>query len=85
MQSRNEGERWLDRKANVDRVYWSVWVICGLLLLVEPLVHKHGDFPFEDWFGFHGWYGLLACVALVLAARGLRVILKRPEDYYERD
>ena len=80
-----ERPRWLDRPQNVDKVYWGVWVLCALLLAIEPLVHKHGDFAFEEWFGFHGWYGLGACVALVLAAKALRVWLKRPEDFYERD
>lgn len=79
-----ERRRWLDRKENVDKVYWSVWVLCGLLFAAEPLVHKHGEFAFEDWFGFHGLYGFVACVALVIAAKGLRVLLKRPEDYYDR-
>lgn len=79
-----ERPRWLDDKRNVTKVYRSVWVLCGLLLLVEPLVHKHGDFSFEDWFGFHGLYGFVACVALVLAAKALRVVLHRPEDYYDR-
>lgn len=80
-----ERSRWLDRKENVDKVYWGVWVLCALLLAVEPLVHMHADFAFAEWFGFHGWYGFVACVALVLAAKGLRVLLKRPEDFYERD
>lgn len=77
--------RWLDRKENVDKVYWGVWVFCALLFAVEPFVHKHGDFAFESWFGFHGWFGFVACVGLVLAAKLLRIVLKRPEDYYERD
>lgn len=59
--------------------------LCALLLAAEPFVHKHGEFGFEGWFGFHGLFGLVACVALVLAAKGLRRWLKRPEDYYERD
>ena len=79
-----ERRRWLDRPQNVAKVYWAVWIACALLLLVEPLVHKHGELAFEEWFGFHGIYGFVACVALVLAAKALRVILKRPEDYYER-
>lgn len=79
-----ERKRWLDRKENVDKVYWGVWLLCALLLAIEPWVHKHGDFAFERWFGFHGWYGFVACVGLVLAAKLLRVVLKRPEDYYER-
>ncbi len=85
MKPTDERERWLDRSENVTKVYWSVWVVCGLLLAVEPLVHKHTYFEFEHWFGFHGFYGFVGAVALVIAAKGLRVLLKRPEDYYERD
>ena len=84
MQPPGERSRWLDKSENVTKVYWSVWVVCALLVLVEPLVHKHGYFDAEEWFGFHGWFGFIACVALVLAAKGLRRFLKRPEDYYER-
>jgi hypothetical protein len=29
-------------------------------------------------------YGFVACVLLVLTAKALRRLLKRPEDYYER-
>lgn len=76
--------RWLDRPANVTKVYWAVWIACLLLLLAEPFVHKHGYFDAEGWFGFHGWFGFVACVGLVLAAKGLRRLLKRPENYYER-
>ena len=41
------------------------------------------DFAVEGWFGFHGLFGFVACVALVLAATALRRILKRPADYYD--
>ena len=84
MKPQGEREYWLDRRENVDKVYRGVWALCALLLVAEPFVHKHGDFSFENWFGFHGGYGFVACVGLVLAAKLLRVILKRPEDYYER-
>lgn len=85
MRATGEREYWLDRKENVAKVYWGVWLLCTLLLAIEPLVHKHPYFSFEGWFGFHGIYGFVACVGLVLAAKALRVILKRPEDYYEHD
>lgn len=80
-----EAPRWLDRKGNVDRVYWGVWVICAVLVLIEPIAHKHAEVAIEEIFGFHAWFGFIACVALVIAAKGLRVLLKRPEDYYEPD
>jgi len=75
---------WLDRKENVTKVYWAIWVVCGVLLLIDPLIHKHEAFGFAEWFGFFGFFGFVACVGLVLTAKALRKILKRPEDYYER-
>jgi hypothetical protein len=75
---------WLDRRENVTKVYWAVWVVCGLLLLIDPLIHKHEAFGFAGWFGFYGFFGFVACIGLVLSAKALRRILKRPEDYYER-
>ena len=75
---------WLDRKENVTKVYWAVWIVCGVLLLIDPLIHKHEAFGFAEWFGFFGFFGFFACVGLVLAAKMLRTILKRAEDYYER-
>ncbi len=84
MRPDSEREYWLDRKENVTKVYWGVWGLCALLFLVEPLVHKHVDFSLENWFGFHGWFGFVVCVGLVLAAKLLRLVVKRPEDYYER-
>ena len=75
---------WLDRKENVTKVYRGVWGVCILLLLIDPLVHKHEAFGFAEWFGFFGFFGFFACVGLVLTAKALRRVLKRPEDYYER-
>lgn len=69
---------------NTPAIYKAVFICCLLLLLVEPLVHKHGQFHFEEWFGFHGFFGFVACVGLVLAAKVLRRWLKRPENYYDR-
>lgn len=79
-----ETERWLDRRQNISKVYLGVWIVCAMLLVVEPLVHKHGAFPIETWPGFHGIFGFVACVGLVLAAKALRRWLKRPADYYDR-
>jgi hypothetical protein len=83
-QPKGEREYWLDRPANVRKVYLAVWAACALLLVAEPFVHKHAEVPAESWFGFHGWFGFVACVGLVLAAKWLRRLIRRPEDFYER-
>jgi len=75
---------WLDNPRNVNRIVWALYAVCALLLAIDVFVHKHGPFKIEHLFGFYGIYGFVACVALVIAAKGLRVILMRPEDYYDR-
>ena len=80
----NEPQYWLDRKENVTTVYRTVWGIGAVLLLAELFLHRHEDFGFAAWFAFYALFGFVACVTLVLTAKALRRILRRPEDYYER-
>lgn len=81
-----KGERayWLDNPANVDRLVRWFYIACGLVLVIDPFVHKHGPFEIEHIWGFYGIYGFVACAALVLISKQLRKILMRPEDYYDR-
>lgn len=79
-----ERRYWLDDPANVTRLVRVFYVVCALLLAADVFVPKHGPFAIEHWFGFYGFYGLVACVALVLAAKQMRKVLMRPEDYYDR-
>ena len=54
------------------------------LVVGDLIVHRHDAFGFAGWFGFYAAYGFFACVALVLTAKAMRRVLKRPEDYYDR-
>jgi hypothetical protein len=75
---------WLDDSRNVDKVFWTLCLICLLLFGADALYTKTVHFPFEAWFGFFGIFGFIACVGLVLTAKELRRVLKRDEDYYDR-
>lgn len=75
---------WLDKPGNVDRLVYGFYVVCMLILLADLFVPKHGKFLIEHAFGFYGIFGFVACVGLVLAAKVLRRIVMRPEDYYDR-
>jgi hypothetical protein len=77
-------EHWLDRPANVRRLWRAFIAVLLMLVLIEPLVPLHPHFTLERIFGFHAWYGLLACAAMILVAKALGALLKRPDDYYER-
>lgn len=82
-QNTDEKTYWLDQPRNVDKIVYALCAICAVLVLLDLFYHKHTHFAFENWFGFFAWYGFIMCVALVLAAKGMRVFLKRDEDYYD--
>jgi hypothetical protein len=80
-----EGKRyWLDRPGNVARIYRGLWLVGGLLALLDLIIHRHAETGFDGGFSFYAFYGFVACVALVLAAKVLRRVVMRPEDYYDR-
>lgn len=81
---KDEKRYWLDDMRNVDRIWYALIAVCAALFLADALYHKHIVVPIESWFGFYGIYGFVACVFLVLAARALRRVLIRPEDYYDK-
>lgn len=79
-----KGEHWLDGPRN-QRLLWRVFLaVLALTVLVEALVELHPHFAVERVYGFHAWYGLLACGAMIAVAKALGVLLKRPDSYYER-
>ena len=75
---------WLDKSGNVTKLYRALWMLGIALLGIDLVLHKHEYFDFAAWFSFYAGYGFFACVALVLIAKGLRRVLMRSEDYYDR-
>ncbi len=73
---------WLDRKGNVDKIFWGLVLVCGVLFCADFFYRKDTHFLFDSWSGFFAWYGFISCVGLVLLAKQLRKIVKRDEDYY---
>ncbi len=74
---------WLVRPATIRKL----WVFGGIILAVITIgdfgVHGHAEFGIDGTFGFFSWYGLAACVAMVLFAKVAGVVLKRKDTYYE--
>jgi len=74
---------WLRRPRTI-RVLWIVFgAILTATVAAEVLVHMHPRFRFESWFAFNAGYGFLVCVGMVLFAKALGMLLRRPDDYYE--
>lgn len=73
-----------DNPRNVKILLASFFSSLGILLLIEPFIHKHVHFPWEEWPEFYAVFGFVACVVLVIAAKYiLRPLVKRKEDYYD--
>ncbi len=81
----NVGERThiFDNPANVKRVLVMLYAACALLLLADFVLHRHIEHPLEELPGFYAVYGFVGCVTLVVAAKELRRLVMRPEDYYD--
>lgn len=80
----NGDRRWLDEPRNVTRIVYGLAVLCALAFGADLLYTKHPHFDVETWFGFYAGYGFVGSVVLVLAAKQLRRVLRRDEDYYEK-
>ena len=86
-----ESPGWFDQKQNVRKVLISLFVGCGLLVLIDLVFwitgfDKHPYFRWETWPGFYAVYGFVACVILVLISKYvLRPLVMRGEDYYNDD
>ena len=76
---------WLDEPGNVKKIIWALFAVCAALFLADAFYHKHSHFEVENFFGFYAIFGFVVCVALVLAAKGMRLFLMRSEDYYDAE
>ena len=84
-----ENTGWFFETKNVNRMIIALCVVCGLLVIADffPTVfyhdyHKHFE-KTESIFAFQAMFGFVAFVCIVFIGRGLRLILKREEDYYD--
>lgn len=75
---------WLVRPRTI-RVLWIVFaaVLAGTVA-AEFFTPHEAHFGYDAIPGFAAGYGFLACAALIVVAKALGVLLKRPDDYYAR-
>lgn len=74
---------WFDEPANVNKIVWALGILCAGSVIADFFYHKHTHYGFQGIYGFDAVYGFVSCVLLVLAAKQLRKLLMRDEDYYD--
>ena len=82
--ARDEKKYWLDDPRNVKKIIHALVAVCAAVVLADFFYDKeHTEYAFQNWIGFDAIYGFVCCVFLVLAAKQLRRVLMRDEDYYD--
>ena len=81
----DEKPHWLDHPSNVKLLWRGSLVVLLLTVLAGLFVPMHPHFAIEAIFGFNAWYGFLVCALMIVVAKGLALLLKRPDTYYDKD
>ena len=76
---------WLDDPRNVKRVWRWFLALLAVTVTAEFFITTKLHFDVESLPAFNAVYGFLACAAMVLVAKALGAVLKRPDTYYRAD
>ncbi len=76
---------WLVRPETIRKLWIVGGVTLAALVAIEAGVQTYGYFGLDGTFAFNAWYGFAVCVAMIVAAKGLGLFLKREDTYYDVD
>ncbi len=65
---------------------WATRVLLAIgamLVVLEFMIHRHGEIALEDLPLFPAIYAFLICIFIVVGGILLRKIAMKPEDYYD--
>ena len=80
-----EPDHWLVRPGTIRWIWRISIAVLAITVLLQLVVKIKGYFGPDGWLGFGAAFGFLSCLAMVLVAKGLGVVLKRGDDYYVKD
>ena len=83
MTNNDEQLHWLLRPTTIRKLWIGFIAVLALVVLAQTIIYIKGYFVVDGWFGFGAVYGFGSCLLMVLVAKLLGVVLKRPQDYYE--
>ncbi len=80
---RDEPPALFDKPQNVKRTLRIFFTLCVAVLLSDLVYERHVVHSWENLWGFFALFGFVACAVLVLAAKEMRKVVMRREDYYD--
>ena len=75
---------WLVRPGSIRKLWATFIAILAATVIADFVIHRHAYFVVDGTFAFYAWYGFAACVSMILIAKLLGAILKRPDNYYDQ-
>lgn len=77
------GDHWLVRDSTIRMLWRGSIAFLALLVLADFFIEHHARFGIDGTPGFGAWFGFLSCVVMVLVAKAIGMVLKRPDTYYD--
>jgi len=78
----DKNDHWLVRPTTIRLLVVGFLIILALTVLADLVIEPKSHFGIDGTFGFYAWFGFAVCVAMVVGARLLGLLLKRPNDHY---
>ncbi len=80
-----QNKHWLIRKATIRKLWIGLYIALAISLILELMITPHkrfGEFGIDTRFGFSAWFGFIGCLLMVIFAKLLGYLIKRPDSYY---
>jgi hypothetical protein len=78
-----DDNHWLTRVGTIRKLWIGFVAVLALTVLAQGVIGIKGYFGVDGVFGFAAMFGFGCCLLMVLAARALGALLKRPENYFD--
>lgn len=82
----HEQKHWLYRRDTILKLWIVSLVVLAAVTVLGFFIDTHPYFGFDSSeYAFYALYGFGTCVAMVVIAKMLGIMIKRPDDYYDNE
>lgn len=78
-------KHWLVRETTIKKLWLLLYICLVLSVIVEFFVTHHerfGGHGVDSSIGFSAWFGFISCLLMVVFAKLLGFLIKRPDNFY---
>ena len=76
-------KHWLTRPNTIRKLWFLMFAILLFSIVIQLFFPVYGHFKVEKSFGFAAWFGFITCILMIVIAKVLGFLIKRPDNYYE--